>query len=74
MFLQILQNVLKKRIDVLIYYIGKGYFLLGTLNRGIIFKISHTLFRVPIAQMVERPLREAGGLGFDTWPCHTKGV
>ena len=31
---------------------------------------------VPIAQMVERPLREQEvvGLKIESWPCHTKGV
>ena len=28
------------------------------MSRGIIFKMSNTLFMVPIAQMVKRPLRE----------------
>ena len=46
MFLQILQKVAEvlKRVCVLIYYIGKGYFLTGYSEKGYQFQnVEHTV-------------------------------
>ena len=43
-----------KRVGVLIYFIGKGYFLLDTVKRGINFQMSNTLFRVSFAVLYSR--------------------
>ena len=47
-----------KRVGILIYNTGKGYFLTGYSEKGINFKMSNTLFRVSFAigtQLTSKP-------------------
>ena len=43
-FTNFTKNCRRKRVCVLMYYIGKGYFLTGHSEKGINFKTSNTLF------------------------------
>ena len=43
-----------ERVDVLIYYIGKGYFLTGHSKKGYPFKMSNKLFRVSFVVLCSR--------------------